>query len=427
MDERRALQEVIAPGGPGTVDAHLREAHAVADALEVDPDHGLDAAQAAARMARHGPNELVERAARGPWGLLLDQFRDFMILVLIAAAVISGLIGDLVDTLAILVIVVLNALIGFVQAWRADRAMAALRRLAAAHATVLRDGHVQVLPAGALVPGDIVLLEAGNQVPADLRLLEVAQLRVDESALTGESVTVRKEVAVLQAGASALGDRINLAFKGTSVAHGRGRGVVIATGMATELGRVAGLLDEGGERSTPLQQRLAAFGRRLALVVIAICAVIFAVGVLRGEAPLLMILTAVSLAVAAIPEALPAVVTVLLALGAREMVRLNALIRRLPSVETLGSVSSICSDKTGTLTQNRMQVDALVVPGRKRLCFQPPADCGGLCIEANDLVVVCGDKTTEPCFQARGLRRCPFVVEERDSLLDLMDGDDRQK
>ncbi|HPA90301.1 MAG TPA: cation-translocating P-type ATPase [Quisquiliibacterium sp.] len=389
MDEHRALQDVIAPGGPGTVDAHLREAHAVADALEVDPDHGLDAAQAAARMARHGPNELVERAARGPWGLLLDQFRDFMILVLIAAAVISGLIGDLVDTLAILVIVVLNALIGFVQAWRADRAMAALRRLAAAHATVLRDGHVQVLPAGALVPGDIVLLEAGNQVPADLRLLEVAQLRVDESALTGESVTVRKEVAVLQAGASALGDRINLAFKGTSVAHGRGRGVVIATGMATELGRVAGLLDEGGERSTPLQQRLAAFGRRLALVVIAICAVIFAVGVLRGEAPLLMILTAVSLAVAAIPEALPAVVTVLLALGAREMVRLNALIRRLPSVETLGSVSTICSDKTGTLTQNRMQVDALVVPGA---CWAPgPQAPGAAFVELLRAAGLCND------------------------------------
>ena len=371
MDKPSVLEDRITAGTSGTsvcVDAHLREASAVAAELDVDPVRGLGIAQAAERAKAFGPNELVERGARGPGALLLDQFRDFMILVLIGAAVVSGLIGDLVDTLAILVIVVLNALIGFVQAWRADRAMAALRRLAAAHATVLRDGRAQVLPAGALVPGDIVLLEAGNQVPADLRLLEVAQLRIDESALTGESVTVLKGVAALDTGATAIGDRINLAFKGTSVAHGRGRGLVVATGMATELGRVAGLLDRDGERSTPLQKRLAAFGRRLALVVIGICAVIFAVGVLRGEAPLLMILTAVSLAVAAIPEALPAVVTVLLALGAREMVGMNALIRRLPSVETLGSVSTICSDKTGTLTQNRMQVDALVV----RACAWSP-------------------------------------------------------
>jgi Ca2+-transporting ATPase len=285
-----------------------------------------------------------------------------MVGVLLAAALISGLLGDWVDTVAILVIVLLNALIGFVQSWRADRAMAALKQLAAAQATVLREGKMQVVPARSLVPGDIVLLEAGNQIPADLRLFEIAQLKVDESALTGESETVAKQTAALPNAQSALGDRLNMAFKGTTATHGRGRGLVVATGMRTELGKIAWLLD-GEERSTPLQRRLTAFGKRLALVVLGLCVVIFGFGVLRGEDPLLMALTAISLAVAAIPEALPAVVTVLLALGARRMVGLRALVRRLPSVETLGSVTHICADKTGTLTQNRMLAELLLARG----------------------------------------------------------------
>jgi Ca2+-transporting ATPase len=344
---------------------HLNDAHELARQHRVDPSHGLHDEEARRRAEQHGPNEIRSRPGRGPWGMLLDQFKDFMILVLIAAAVVSGVIGELVDTLAIVVIVLLNAVIGFVQAWRADRAMAALKQLAAAHATVLRGGQAQVIAASELVPGDIVLLEAGNQVPADLRLIDIAQLKVDESALTGESVTVAKHAAALTHAASALGDRLNMAFKGTTATHGRGRGLVVATGMATELGKVAGLLDRDSDRSTPLQRRLAAFGKRLALAVIAICVVIFLVGVLRGESPMLMVLTAVSLAVAAIPEALPAVVTVLLALGASRMVSLNALIRRLPSVETLGSVTYICSDKTGTLTQNRMHAEMLLAGGQR--------------------------------------------------------------
>lgn len=343
---------------------HLQDANELLRQHGVDPTSGLPEAEAARRTQDHGFNEIEGRAQRGVLGLLLDQFKDFMILVLIAAAVISGVVGEMIDTLAILVIVLLNAVIGFVQAWRADRAVAALKQLAAAHATVLRDGRSRQIASRELVPGDVVLLEAGNQVPADLRLIDIAQLRVDESALTGESVTVEKHAATLKGVVHALGDRLNMAFKGTTTMHGRGRGLVVATGMSTELGKVASLLDRDTVRSTPLQLRLAAFGKRLALAVMAICVVIFLVGVMRGEEPVLMVLTAISLAVAAIPEALPAVVTVLLALGARRMVSLNALVRRLPSVETLGSVTFICSDKTGTLTQNRMHAEELLTDGQ---------------------------------------------------------------
>ncbi len=345
-------------------DWHLRPAAEVLRAQHSDADTGLTTDEAARRLAAHGANELATQEARRWPALLLEQFSDFMILVLLAAALVSGLLGEWVDTAVIVVIVLLNAVIGFTQARRADQAIAALRQLAAAQAQVLRDGQPQPVPASQLVPGDIVLLEAGNQIPADLRLLEVAQLTVDESTLTGESVTVEKRSDTLAGEHLALGDRVNLAFKGTTVAHGRAQGVVVATGMGTELGKVAGLLGDAMDRSTPLQQRLARFSKQLSVLVLLICAALFGFGLLRGEPPLLMLLTAISLAVAAIPEALPAVVTVLLAVGARRMAHFHALIRRLPAVETLGSVSVICSDKTGTLTQNRMHAELVLAGGQ---------------------------------------------------------------
>ncbi|MDO9075812.1 MAG: cation-translocating P-type ATPase [Rubrivivax sp.] len=346
------------PPGSAPPAPHLQHAEDVARRLGVVPDAGLAADEVVLRLQRHGANRLPEAPPRPVWRRVADQFSDFMILVLLAAAVVSGLIGEPTDTVVILVIVLLNAAIGLWQEWRADQALAALQRLASPSATVRRDGgQVQVVDTAALVPGDVVLLDAGSLVPADLRLHTVAQLRVDESALTGESVTVEKTPAGLQAlteGEHALGDRVNMAFKGTLVTHGRAEGLVVATGAQTQLGQVATLIGNAGERATPLQLRLAAFGKRLSVVVLAICAVIFVTGVLRGEDVLLMALTAISLAVAAIPEALPAVVTVLLALGARRLAGVNALVRRLPAVETLGSVTVICADKTGTLTLNRM-------------------------------------------------------------------------
>jgi Ca2+-transporting ATPase len=416
-----------------------------------DAGRGLTAPAVEARRAQYGPNVLEEGARRSVAALLLAQFGDFMILVLLAAAVISGFVGDMADTLVILAIVALNGVIGFVQEYRAERAVAALKRLAAPTALVCRDGVAATRPAEELVPGDIVTLEAGAIVPADLRLLEAHALRVDEAMLTGESQPAEKIVAALNApdlaaGESAIGaslhrgprlvpvgesanatdlstgratkgswasdssrgpqplpiaDRRNMAYKGTTVVYGRGVGIVVASGMHTELGRIARLLHGGEELKTPLQQRLARFGRVIAVSVIALCAVLFAAGVVRGEPVVLMLLTAVSLAVAAIPEALPAVVTIALALGARKMVRHKALVRRLPAVETLGSVSVICADKTGTLTENRMRVERVYAAATsENVARVPPAEPWQTLFRAlalsNDAQVADGNTAGDP-------------------------------
>jgi len=340
---------------------HLLEPWQTTAWLKVDPDKGLNNQDVEERLAAYGENTIREQRHHGPVRMFFGQFTDFMIIVLIMAAIVSGLIGELTDTVAIVVIVALNAVIGFIQEYRAERAVAALKRLASPNAQVLRNGNIQTIAARDLVPGDLVILEAGNVIPADLKLLNVSRLKIEEAALTGESQPVEKNGALIRELDSPLGDRLNMAYKGTIATYGRGVGIVIATGMDTELGKIADLLRQEKETKTPLQQRLASFGKRLALLVLAICAIIFVMGLLHGEPPVLMFLTAISLAVAAIPEALPAVTTVSLALGARKLVRQNALIRRLPAVETLGSVTFICSDKTGTLTQNRMHAEMFYV------------------------------------------------------------------
>jgi Ca2+-transporting ATPase len=350
---------------PAKIPWHGLTVDGVERQLQTTQEGGLSSDEVSQRLARHGPNSIREAKPKSPWRIFAAQFADFMIVVLLAAAVIAGFLGEPADTVAILAIVVLNAVIGFVQEYRAEHAMAALRKMAAHQARALRNGEPVTVAAAELVPGDIVLLEAGNVVPADLRVAEAAQLRIGEAALTGESQPAEKHPRPADPDpALPLGDRTSMAYKGTIVQYGRGRGIVVATGIETEIGRIAEMLDKRSEVKTPLQQRLAYFGKYLALAALAICAVIFAAGVLRGEPLVRMFLTSVSLAVAAIPEALPAVVTITLALGARRMLRLHALVRRLPAVETLGSVTYICSDKTGTLTENKMRMTMAYVFGQ---------------------------------------------------------------
>ncbi|MEN6478344.1 MAG: cation-translocating P-type ATPase [Anaerolineales bacterium] len=350
---------------------------------------GLDPAEAARRLKQYGPNQLEERRGRSPWLIFLSQFTDIMVIVLLAAAVISFLIAlhdpneSFTDAIMILVIVILNAILGFVQEYRAERAMAALKKLAVSHVRVRRGGITQEIEATQLVPGDVFYVDAGLRVPADARLIEAANLRVDESALTGESVPVDKVVEPLS-GPLATGDQLNMVFMGTTAVYGRGTAVATATGMQTELGHIAHMIQDVGQESTPLQRRMAELGKWLAIGALIICSVVFVVGILVAKQPLVdMFITAVSLAVAAVPEGLPAVVTIALALGSQRMIKRQALIRRLPAVETLGSVTTICSDKTGTLTENRMTVTVLDIAG-SRLDLEASLDTEGALLTPGD-------------------------------------------
>lgn len=341
--------------------------------LQTDRAKGLTPQEANDRLAQVGPNALREQPRPTFWQRLLAQFQSFVIYVLIFAALLSAALGDWIEAIVILAIVVLNATLGVIQEGKAEESLAALRRLTSPEATVIRGGFQQTLPSSQLVPGDIVVLEAGNHVPADVRLIQAVNLKVDESSLTGESVPVEKRADIKLAADTIIGDHANRGYMATTVTYGRGKAVVVATGMATEIGKIADMIQSTEDEATPLQQRLDQLGRTLSIAALVICLLVGVVIFAReisseeftlGSALEDSLLTAVALAIAAVPEGLPAIVTINLAIGMREMIRRNALIRRLPAVETLGSASAVCSDKTGTLTQNQMTAVRLYVGGQ---------------------------------------------------------------
>jgi Ca2+-transporting ATPase len=337
--------------------------HDLCDALSTDPRTGLSPAEAQQRLQQQGPNQLTEARGKSPWRLFLEQFQGVVIWVLIAAAVLSGIMGELIDAVAILAIIVINAILGFVQESRAERSLAALRRMSSPVCKVLRDGHMVNIDTHDLVAGDVVIVEAGDRVPADARILSATpNLASEEASLTGEAAAVRKNADTLTDASVAIADRTNMLFMGTSIVEGKGQAVVTATGMQTELGHIAGMIQQIPEEATPLQRKLDTLGRQLVLASLALVAVVFGVEMLHGAAFMDTVLVAVSLAVAAVPEGLPAVVTIALAMGVQRMVTRHALVRKLHSVETLGATTVICTDKTGTLTRNEMTVRAVVTP-----------------------------------------------------------------
>ena len=357
------------------INAHAWTIEQTAKELGTDLVKGLTNAEASARLAKYGPNELKEKPRPGFLSLLLDQFKDFLIIILIIAAILSILLGEWIDAIVILAIVALNSIIGVVQESKAEASLAALKKMSAPNARVIRDGQQQTIPARDLVVGDLVMVEAGNYLPADLRLVESVNLKSEEASLTGESVPVDKNAKVVLEPDAPLGDRDNCAFSSMLVTYGRGTGIVTQTGMDTQLGQIAEMLQTGEDEKTPLQIKLDELGKTLGIVALSVCGFILVYGIIRdtnlsvafqqgigayfalyGETVIELVMTAVSLAIAAVPEGLSAVVTVCLALGMQRMVARQALIRKLPAVETLGSCTTICSDKTGTLTQNQMTV-----------------------------------------------------------------------
>ncbi len=333
----------------------------VSELLETHIEKGLSVNMAKERLRLYGFNELVGKRGLTMWEMLLEQLKDFLVIILILASLVSILIGEVTDSVVIILIVILNATLGVIQESRASKALEALKKMAAPEAKVIRDGHIFEIPARELVPGDIVLIEAGNYIPADLRLVESMNLKIDEASLTGESVPVEKNADIILQDEIPLGDRVNSAFMGTVVTYGRAKGIVVATGMNTEIGMIAEMLESYQEEDTPLQKKLAQLGKILGIASLVVCGIVFLLGLFRDIPVLEMFMTAISLAVAAIPEGLPAIVTIVLALGMQRMAKRHSIIKKLHAVETLGSTTVICSDKTGTLTQNEMTVTRIFV------------------------------------------------------------------
>ncbi|QMV40273.1 calcium-translocating P-type ATPase, SERCA-type [Cohnella cholangitidis] len=371
--------------------------------LGSDIKKGLSADEASNRLQAQGPNELAEKQGESPLKLLLNQFKDFMVLVLLGATVISGLLGEMLDALTIVAIILINGILGFYQEFRAERSLRALKELSAPSAKVIRGGEYEQIPARDLVAGDIVLLESGDRVPADLRFLECNDCSVDEAALTGESVPVVKQAVRLAAEELPLGDRKNCGYLGTMVTRGTAKGVVTVTGMQTEMGKIANLIQQTEEADTPLQHRLEQLGKILIVVAIILTIVVVLAGILHGQPIYEMFLAGVSLAVAAIPEGLPAIVTIALALGVQRMIKRRAIVRKLPSVETLGCASVICSDKTGTLTQNKMTVTQLWLAGRAIEVTGEGYDPIGMLREAGKGVDAKGDASLRRLTQIAAL------------------------
>jgi Ca2+-transporting ATPase len=358
---------VLAPKRPARdapeADAwHRLSVAEVAARLETSPDAGLSSEEAAQRLAAHGPNELEAADVIAPWQILLAQFKN--VLILLVAVGFSAVLGHVTEAVVISVIVVFAAMLGFVQEYRAERAIEALRQMAAPNATVVRDGKEDDVPARELVPGDVVLLRAGDRASADARLSDIVALQVEESALTGESLPVEKQTTPLAGEVQQLGDRASMVYAGTTVTYGKGRGIVVATGMETEFGGIARMLQTIERGKTPLQLSLDRVGMLLARTALVLVVVVVGLGLLRGEEFLDMLLSGAALAVAVVPEALPAVITISLTLAAQRMVRRQVLVRSLPAIETLGSVSVICSDKTGTLTKDQMTVRKIFSDGQ---------------------------------------------------------------
>ena len=339
--------------------------------LETNIQNGLTENDVKTKREKYGLNMLKAKKKASLLQRFIEQFKDFSIIVLIIAAIVSGFVGisqgeGMTDTIIILIVVLANAIIGIAQESKAEKSLEALQKLTDHASKVIRDGKIKVIPAKELVPGDIVVLDTGDYIPADLRVIEAVNLKAQESSLTGESVPVEKTTKTIEKTDVGIGDRTNMLFSSSLVTYGRGKGIVVQTGMNTEVGKIAGMLDNTEKQITPLQEKLNKLGKTLGIAALAICAFIFIIGLIQGKEPINMFMTAVSLAVAAIPEGLVAVSTIVLAIGVQKMVKKNAIVKKLPAVETLGSATVICSDKTGTLTQNKMTVEKIFINGETK-------------------------------------------------------------